>query len=127
MRNYRVITAAADKNEVTGTGIGGTAKMLRESLQQNTTQITRQSSRSLRVTLGHAKSKMTIHIISTYAPHNGHTEETKRHHWQDAGELLNKTCKRHIIVLESEANGQLGNRNHEEEEKYAKRNMPING
>ena len=64
---------------------------------------------------------MPIHIISTYAPHNGHTEETKRRHWEDVQELLNKTCKQHPIIRGEDANGQLGNRNREEEEKYAKK------
>ena len=65
--------------------------MIHENLQQNITQITRRSSRALRVTLGHRKAKMPIHIVSTYAPHNGHDEEAKNHHWKDVQELLNKT------------------------------------
>ena len=95
--------------------------MVHESLQQNITQIATQSSRFLLVTLGRAESKMPIHIISTYAPHNGHMEETRRQRWGDVGELLNKICMRHLIIWGSGANGQLGNRNHTEEEKYAKK------
>ena len=74
--NYRAITAASENKE-TGIATGGEAIMIHESLRQNITQIMRQSSRALRVTLDRAKSKMPINIISTYAPHNGHTEETK--------------------------------------------------
>ena len=65
---------------------------------------------------------MPIRIISTYAPHNGHTEETKRRQWADVQELLSKTCKNHLIIWGTDANGQLGNRHREEEEeKYAKK------
>ena len=72
--------------------------------------------------MDHAKSDAPIHIISTYAPHNGHTEETKRRHWEGVQELIKKTCKKHLIIWGTDANGQLGNRNREEEEeKYAKR------
>ena len=121
MGNYRVITAAAGKNEETGIFTGGTSIMVHGSIQKNIAQITRQRRRVLRVTLGQAKSKMPIHIISTYAPHNGHTEATKRIRWGDVKELLNKTCSRHLIIWVAVANGQIGNRNHEEEEKYAKK------
>ena len=119
--NYRGVTSAADKNKETGIATGGTAIMIHASIHQNVAQITRQGSRSIRVTLDHAKSKMPIHILSTYAPRNGHTEETKRKNLEDVQELLSKTCNRHLVILGAAANGQLGNRNHEEEEKYAKK------
>ena len=83
--------------------------MIHESLQQHITQIARQSSRALRVTLDPAKSKMPIRIISTYAPHNGHTEEEKTK-LGDVSEQLNKTCRRHLIIWGADENGQLGNR-----------------
>ena len=76
--NHRIITAAADKSAETGISTGGTAEiMIHESTQQHITQIKRQSDRALRVTMDRAKSKMPIHVISAYAPHNGHTEEVK--------------------------------------------------
>ena len=78
-------------------------KGYRRTLQK----ITRQISRVLRVSVGHSESKMPIRIISTYAPHNGHTEETKRKHWEDVQELLSKTCKRHLIIWGADTNGQL--------------------
>ena len=65
---------------------------------------------------------MPIHIISTYAPHNGRNEETKNHHWGDVQELLNKTCKRHLILWGAAANGQIGNKDKTAEEKYNKKN-----
>ena len=55
------------------------------------------------------KATMPIHVISTYAPHSGHKEETRRRRWQDVNELLNKTCKRHLIIWGADANGQIGN------------------
>ena len=93
--------------------------MIRESLRHHITQITSQRSRVLRVTLGHAKSKMPIHIISTYAPHNGHTEEERRQHWEDAKELFNKTRRRRLILWGADANGNWGT-----ETRKKKRNMP---
>ena len=81
--NYRVITSAGDKNNETGIATGGAAIMIHGSLQQNITQITRQSGRYIRVTLDRAKSKMPIHIIPTFAPRNGHTEGAKRKRWGD--------------------------------------------
>ena len=122
MDNYRVIEADAEENETAGIATGGTAIMIHGRLQQHIAQITRQSSRSIRVTLGHAKSKMPIHIVSTYAPRNGHTEEARGKHWGGAKELLNETCRRHLILWGADANGQMGNRNQsEEEERYAKK------
>ena len=92
--------------------------MIHGSLHQNITQIMRQSSKVLRVTLDQAKSKMPTHIISTYAPRNV-TYRRRKKHWGCVQELLNKTCKRHLIIWGGDANGQLGYRNHGEEEKYA--------
>ena len=88
--NYRITTSSAGKRKETGIVTGGTAIAINESLHQNITQIRRQSIRALRVTLDHAKSKMPIHIISTCAPQNVHTEETKRQHWEDVQGLLKK-------------------------------------
>merc|ERR1712112_337150 len=99
---------------------GGTAVMIHESIQQNFIQIKRQSSRVIRVTLDQDKAIMPIHVISTYAPHSGHNEETRQQHWQDVQELLNKTSKQHLIIWGSDANGQLGNRNKTEEAKHTR-------
>merc|ERR1712112_289535 len=89
MGNYRIITSAAERNNETGLVTGGTAVPIHESIQQNIIQIKRQSSRAIRVTLGQEKSTMPIHVISTYAPHSGHKEETRQQHWQDVNDLLN--------------------------------------
>ena len=91
--------------------------MIHGSLRQHIAKITGQRSRALRVTLDRAKSKMPIHIISTYSPRNGRKEEARRKHWEDAKERLNKTCRRRRILWGSDANGQMGSRN--QEEKYA--------
>ena len=90
--------------------------MIHGSTQQYITQIARQSSRVLKVTLGHLRSRIPIHIISTYAPHNGHAEEDRRQHWEEVQEILNKTCRRHMIIWRTDANGQLV-RNKEEGQK----------
>ena len=121
MDNYRVITTAAEKHKETGTVTGGTAILIHESLQQNITQITRRRSRAMRVTLGHFKAKMPIHILPTYAPHNGYSEEIKNQHWENVQELLNKTCKRHLIIWGAHANGQLGNKDKTDEGSTAKK------
>ena len=84
--------------------------MVRESKQQNIVQIKRQGSRAIRVTLDQDTAAMPIHIISTYAPHSGHSEETRQHHWQEVQELLSKTSKQHLIIWGADANGQLGSR-----------------
>ena len=73
--------------------------MIRESIQQNIIQIKRKSSRAIRVTLDQGKAIMPIHVISTYAPHSGHNEETRQRR-QDVQELLNKTSKQHLIIWE---------------------------
>ena len=95
--------------------------MIHESLQKNIMQIRRQSSRFLRVTLDHDKAKMPIHVISTYAPHNGHAEETKQRHWEDVQELLSKTRKQRLIIWGADSNGQLGHKDKTEEAKYEKK------
>merc|ERR1712112_264940 len=51
-----------------------------------------------------------IHIISTYAPRSGHSEDSRQQHWQEVQELLNKTSKQHLIIWGADANGQLGSR-----------------
>ena len=53
--------------------------------------------------------------------HATDAEEEKGNHWEDANELLNKTCRSHLILWGSDANGKLGHRNQDEEERYAKK------
>ena len=93
--------------------------MIHESIQQNIIQIKRQSSRAIRVTLDQEKAKMPIQVISTYAPHSGHKEETRQQHWKDVNELLNKTSKRHLIIWGADANGQIGNNEQNKEREQA--------
>ena len=76
-------------------------------MQQYSTDY-QKSSRVLKVTLGHQNSNMPIQIITAYAPHNGHAEEDRRHPWEDVKETLDKTCKRHMIIWRTAANGQIG-------------------
>ena len=64
--------------------------MISESIQQNIIHIKRRGSRVTRAALDQDKAAMPIHIISTYAPHIGHNEETWQQRWQDVQELLNK-------------------------------------
>ena len=65
--------------------------MIHERMQKYVAQMTRISIRVVRVTLGRKNSKIHIQIISAYAPHNGHTEEGRRHHWMGVREILSKT------------------------------------
>ena len=53
--NYWIITAAAEKNETTGLVRERTSVMIRGSTNRNIAQITRQSSRVIRVTIDNAK------------------------------------------------------------------------
>ena len=108
MGDYRIATAAAAKKEETGVVQGGASIMIRESAQKYITKITRQSSRVIKETLDRQHSNMPIQIISTYAPHNGHAEEDRTQHWKEVKGILNKTCKRHMIIWCADANGQLG-------------------
>ena len=106
--NYRITNAASAKQEETGVVQGGAEIMINESTKQYITQITRQSSRILKVTIDNQHSNMHIQIISTYAPKNGHAEEDRRQHWGEVREIPNKTCKRHMTIWCADANGQLG-------------------
>ena len=94
----RIITEAADKNEATGVVGGWTSIMIRASAHHHIAQITRHIIRVLRVTLDQDKSKMPLHVISTYAPHNGHTEEERQRRWGDVKIIRNKTCKRRLLI-----------------------------
>ena len=96
--NYMINTASATKSAETGLVQGGTEIMINASAHQYITQIARQRSRVLRVTLDRYKSEMPIHILSTYAPHNGRAEAERRQHWGEVNEILNRTCKRHMII-----------------------------
>ena len=69
------------------------------------------------VTQDRYKSKMPIQILSTYDPHNGHTETDRRQQWGEVKETLNTTCERHMIIWCADANGQLGRDKEEENEK----------
>ena len=120
--NYRIITASSAKREETGVVQGGTEIMLHGRTQQYITQITRKSSRVLRVTLDRRESKMPIHILATYAPQNGQAEAGRRHHWEAVKEILNKTCERQMLIWCADANGQLGSDKEEENEKSPNEN-----
>ena len=124
MGNYRIITASSDSSEAAGIATWDTI-VIHESLRRHVTQITRQSSRSIRVTVDRADSEMPIRVISTYAPHIGHAEEERRHRWEDVGELLSKKCEMRLIIWEADANGRLVHRNQEEEGDTPKKNMPT--
>ena len=100
--------------------------MIHESIQQYITQIARHSSRVLRVALDRYKSKIPIHIISTYAPHNGHAEAERRQHCGEVKEILNKTCKRHMVIWCTDSNGKLGKGGEEEGGKTAQNNAIYN-
>ena len=91
--NYRIIPAEATKRAETGAVQGGSAIMIQESIHQYITQITRQSSRVLRVTPDRYKSKMQIHILATYAPHNGHAAAERRHRWGEVKEYATRHAK----------------------------------
>ena len=92
-------------------------------MQKYITQITR-TIRVLRVTLGHAKSRMPIQILSTYAPRNGHSEEERRQKWEEFKEIINATRGRHFVIWFADANGQLGRDEEREEEENPHRAMP---
>ena len=100
--------------------------MIHASAQKYITQIARQSSRVLRVTLDRYRSKMPIHILSNYAPHNGHSEADRIQHWGEVKEIHNQTCKRHMIIWRADANGQLGRDKGGENEKSPNENTAHN-
>ena len=106
--NYRVITASTTKREETGVAHGGTAIMIHASMEKYITQIARQSSRVGQVTTGRKNSKMPIDILTTYAPHTGHTEADRNQRWGEVKEIMNKTCKRHMVTWRADANGKIG-------------------
>ena len=91
--------------------------MKRERMQHYIARIARRWVRFLRATLERKNSKTPIHILSTYAPQSGHTEEERTHHWEDVEEIPNKTRKQHMIIRRADANGKLGREEGDEEEK----------
>ena len=97
--------------------------MIHESIHRYITQIARQSSRVLRVTLGRCKSKMPIQIRPTYAPRNGHAEAERRQHWEEVKEIFNRICKRHMTIWRADANGQLGRDKEAEKTKSPQENI----
>ena len=62
---------------------------------------------------------MPIQILTTYAPRNGHAEEGRNQKWEEVNEIMDKTCKRHMVTCCTDANGQLV-REDEEEKKNDK-------
>ena len=67
---------------------------------------------------------MPIQILTTYAPHNGKTEEDRMQHWGEVKEILNKTCKRHMIIWRADANGQIGRDEGDGAEEHNAKAMP---
>ena len=71
------------------------------------TQIARQRIRLLRASLDRETSQTPIRILTTYAPHKGQKEADRKKHWGEVGEIMNKTCKRRMIIWCTDANGHL--------------------
>ena len=95
MGNYRVVTAAAEKErEKTGVLQGGTEIIISEITKQYVTKIAIQSSSVDRATIVRKNSNIHIQILTSYAPNNEHTEEDRMHHWGEVKEITKKTCKR---------------------------------
>ena len=82
--------------------------MIHGSTKHHIAKITRGISRILRVTMGHSESEISIHILSTYAPQNGHKEDVRRQHLGEVKEALNGTCKRHLVIWRADSNGKIG-------------------
>ena len=59
---------------------------------------------------------MPIQIHPNYTPRNGHAEADRRQRWGEVKEILNKTCKRHMIIWCADANENLGRDKEEENE-----------
>ena len=112
--NYRVIAPSATKRKETGVVQGGTSVMIHESAHQYIAQIARKRRGVTRSTMGQKNSRMPIQILTTYAPQNGHTGEDRRQHCGDVREILDETCKLHMIIWRGGADGQIG-RDREEE------------
>ena len=74
--NYRIITAAGKSAETGIVDGGGRNHDTREpATTHNADRRTKKPSTTSNT--GPCQIQMPIHIISTYAPHNGHTEEEK--------------------------------------------------
>ena len=99
--------------------------MMHGSTQQYITQITRQSTKVRRVTMGRGNANMPARVLITCDPHNGHKEEDRKHHWGEVKEILNKKYRRHMAIWRADANGQLG-RDGAEGEKHNKNNAIRN-
>ena len=106
MGNYLIITAEAAKKATAGIVQGGVAIMIHGSMAPYITQAARQSGRAIRVTMDRENPNTPTHIMSTYAPHNGHTAEDKGKHWGDVKGLIDKTFKRLRAIWCADANGK---------------------
>ena len=82
--------------------------MIHGRMQKYITKIARQSGRGPRLAIYRENSNVHIQIITTYAPHNGHTEEGRQKHWGEVKEIANKTCKRQMILRRTDENGKIG-------------------
>ena len=82
----------------------------------------------LKITMGRSGSMGPIRIISTYAPYNEHKLGVTEQRRNDVTEILNQTCKRHMIIGRAVANGHIaGGIGHRDENGGEKRLANVVG
>jgi len=59
------------------------------------------------VTLQHEDALTPVTIITSYAPHKGHTATERKQHWDKLEQTILEVPKSHMQIWRSDANGQL--------------------
>ena len=67
------------------------------------------------VTLQSDNATTPITILTTYAPHKGYTATERKQHWDKVEDTIQLIPKRHMLIWNTDANGQLGRTNQEQQ------------
>jgi len=67
------------------------------------------------VTLQSDKATTPITILTTYAPHKGYTATDRKQHWDKVENAIQQIPKSHMLIWNTDANGELGKQNQEQQ------------
>jgi len=115
--NYKIITSGAKRTgtcKQTGKGLhqGGVATLIHQDITPPyISTIKRVDRRITTVALQSEKATTPITILTTYAPHKGYSAKERKQHWDNVEETIQLIPKSHMLIWNTDANGQLGRQN----------------
>jgi exonuclease III len=87
-------------------GTGGVGMMVKEELMNNVVEVRRKSARVIVVVM--VIAKVTVRVISGYAPQQGRMEEEKDQFYDDVSEEIGQAASDEFVMLLGDLNGHVG-------------------